>query len=65
MIPRYSRPEMAVSGNRRNRYRIWLEVEILACEANARRGLIPARALATIKKKPVSGSSGSTLLKRS
>jgi len=34
-----------------NRYRAWLEVEILACEANAKQGLIPARALATIKKK--------------
>jgi adenylosuccinate lyase len=34
-----------------NRYRAWLEVEILACEANAKRGLIPVRALATIKKK--------------
>jgi adenylosuccinate lyase len=34
-----------------NRYRAWLEVEILACEANARLGLIPAKALATIRKK--------------
>jgi adenylosuccinate lyase len=34
-----------------NRYRAWLEVELLACEANAKLGLIPARALATIKKK--------------
>jgi adenylosuccinate lyase len=34
-----------------NRYRAWLLVETLACEANAKLGLIPARALATIKKK--------------
>ena len=34
-----------------SRYRAWLLVEILACEANAKLGLIPARSLATIKKK--------------
>jgi adenylosuccinate lyase len=34
-----------------NRYRAWLEVEILACEANAKLGLIPAKALANIRKK--------------
>lgn len=34
-----------------NRYRKWLEVELLACEANARLGLIPSKALAKIKKK--------------
>ncbi len=33
------------------RYRAWLEVELLACEANSRLGLIPAKALANIKKK--------------
>jgi adenylosuccinate lyase len=51
MIPRYSRPEMAGLWEPENRYREWLEVEILACEANAKLGLIPARALANIKKK--------------
>ncbi len=51
MIPRYSRPEMTHLWEPENRYRTWLEVEILACEANARLGLIPARALATIKKR--------------
>ena len=34
-----------------SRYRTWLLVEILACEANAKLGLIPARSLAAIKKK--------------
>ena len=34
-----------------SRYRTWLLVEILACEANAKLGLVPARSLATIKKK--------------
>jgi adenylosuccinate lyase len=51
MIPRYSRPEMTGLWEPENRYRAWLEVEILACEANARLGLIPARALANIKKR--------------
>jgi adenylosuccinate lyase len=34
-----------------SRYRTWLLVEILACEANAKLGLVPARSLAVIKKK--------------
>ncbi len=51
MIPRYSRPEMASLWQPENRYRAWLEVEILACEANAKLGLIPVKALATIKRK--------------
>ncbi len=51
MIPRYSRPEMTGLWEPESKYRAWLEVEILACEANAQLGLIPARSLATIKKK--------------
>jgi adenylosuccinate lyase len=51
MIPRYSRPEMAGLWEPESRYRSWLHMEILACEANARLGLIPSRALAIIKKK--------------
>jgi adenylosuccinate lyase len=51
MIPRYSRPEMKGLWEPESRYRAWLEVEILACEANAKLGLVPARSLANIKKK--------------
>jgi adenylosuccinate lyase len=51
MIPRYSRPEMSRLWEPENRYRAWLLVEILACEANARLGLIPQKSLAAIKKK--------------
>lgn len=51
MIPRYSRPAMKGLWEPENRYRAWLEVELLACEANHRLGLIPAKALAAIKKK--------------
>lgn len=51
MIPRYSRPEMAGLWEPEQKYRTWLEVELLACEANAKLGLIPRQALANIKKK--------------
>jgi adenylosuccinate lyase len=51
MIPRYSRPEMSGLWEPENRYRSWLAVELLACEANAKLGLIPVKALAAIRKK--------------
>ena len=41
MITRYTRPEMANIWSDENRYRCWLEVEILACEAWAELGDIP------------------------
>jgi adenylosuccinate lyase len=34
-----------------NRFRIWLEIEILACEAQADLGLIPHEAVATIRQR--------------
>lgn len=34
-----------------NRYQIWLDIEILACEAMAKKGDIPANALKNIKKR--------------
>ena len=51
MIPRYSRQEMACLWEPKHIFRAWLDVEILACEANAKLRLIPPKALATIKKK--------------
>ena len=51
MIPRYTRPEMAGLWEPESRYQAWLDVEILACEANAKLGLIPSKELAIIKKK--------------
>ena len=51
MIPRYSRPEMAKIWEPENRYQKWLDVEIAACEAWAKKGEIPKKSLATIKKK--------------
>lgn len=41
MIERYTRPEMGNVWTDENRYRAWLEVEILACEAWAELGEIP------------------------
>ncbi|RJP25083.1 MAG: adenylosuccinate lyase [Candidatus Abyssobacteria bacterium SURF_5] len=51
MIPRYSRPEMAGIWTEEHKLRTWLRVELLACEAWAQLGKIPAQALATIKEK--------------
>lgn len=51
MIDRYSRPEMAAVWSQQNRYAKWLQVEILACEAWAKLGFIPAEAVKNIKKK--------------
>lgn len=49
MIPRYARPEMTALWSPENRYRKWLDIEILACEALASTGRIPAAALANIQ----------------
>jgi adenylosuccinate lyase len=49
MIPRYSRPQAANIWSPENRYRIWFEIEVLACEAMAQLGLIPAAAAAAIR----------------
>jgi adenylosuccinate lyase len=51
MIPRYTRPVMAKLWSQENKYQKWLAVEILACEALSKQGLIPAKDLARIKKK--------------
>ncbi len=51
MIPRYSRPEMAKIWEPENRYQKWLDVEIAAWEAWAKKGEIPKKSLATIKMK--------------
>ncbi|WP_134687236.1 adenylosuccinate lyase [Brevibacillus migulae] len=42
MIERYSRPEMRAIWTEENKFRAWLEVEILACEAWSKLGIIPA-----------------------
>ncbi|OOL19587.1 adenylosuccinate lyase [Bombella intestini] len=51
MVPRYSRPRMTAIWSPVNRYRIWFEIEALACEALARRGEIPEEAAKIIRTK--------------
>ncbi|ELK39992.1 adenylosuccinate lyase [Brevibacillus agri BAB-2500] len=41
MIERYSRPEMRAIWTEENKFKAWLEVEILACEAWSKLGVIP------------------------
>ncbi len=42
MIPRYTRPRMAAVWSEEEKLRIWLEIELLVCEALAQLGWIPA-----------------------
>jgi adenylosuccinate lyase len=51
MIERYSRPEMAHIWTAENRFRIWLEIETLACEAQAELGVIPREVVPVIRAK--------------
>ena len=51
MIERYSRPEMAGIWELESKFRIWLEIEIAACEAWAETGFISKEDLRTIKEK--------------
>jgi adenylosuccinate lyase len=51
MIKRYSRPEMEKIWSDENKFQIWLDVELLACEAQQKIGNIPIEALRKIKQK--------------
>lgn len=51
MIDRYSRPEMVDIWAPENKFSIWLEIELLACEAQAELGVIPKDAPAKIRAK--------------
>ncbi len=50
MIPRYTRPEMGRIWTPERRYRIWLDVELAACEAMVRLGEVPGEDLAVLQK---------------
>ncbi|WP_203627058.1 adenylosuccinate lyase [Lacticaseibacillus mingshuiensis] len=50
MIDRYSRPEMASVWTEENRYKAWLEVEILAAEAWSTLGEIPEADVKALRK---------------
>jgi adenylosuccinate lyase len=51
MIPRYTRQEMGRIWTEENKFKKWLEIEVLACEAWAELGEIPPDALKEIKER--------------
>jgi adenylosuccinate lyase len=51
MIPRYSPPDMAALFTDAARFGLWLEVELLATEAQAAIGVVPAEVAATSRAK--------------
>jgi len=51
MIDRYSLPEIANIWSDKNRFSIWLKIEILATEALSEAGIVPKKSLETIKEK--------------
>ncbi len=51
MIPRYSRPQMTALWEPEAKYKIWLEIEILAAEKMAQQGTIPASVPKTLRRK--------------
>jgi adenylosuccinate lyase len=51
MIPRYTRPQMGDIWTDENRFKIWLEIELLACEKQEELGIIPAGTTAGIRTK--------------
>lgn len=51
MIDRYSLPEIKNIWSEENKFSIWLRIELLACEANSKLGIIPLKSLQKIKKK--------------
>lgn len=51
MIERYTRPAMANIWAAENKFKIWLEIETLACERQAELGVIPVEAVKVIRDK--------------
>jgi adenylosuccinate lyase len=51
LIPRYSRKIVKDIWEDNNRFQIWLDLEILACEAMEKYGYIPQGTTKKIKKK--------------
>ena len=51
MIERYTKEEMGAVWSEKNEWQMMLDVEIAACEANAKLGRIPKEAVEVIKKK--------------
>src|SRR5713101_3221352 len=53
MIDRYSRPHLKAIWEPSRKYQTWLQVELLACEALAKKGLIPSSPVLQIRAKPL------------
>ncbi len=51
MIPRYTSPEMAALWSAETKFATWLEVELLAAEAQARLGMIPEAAARRLRER--------------
>ncbi|ABD44853.1 adenylosuccinate lyase [Ehrlichia chaffeensis str. Arkansas] len=51
MIKRYSRPEMSSIWEDNNKFKIWMDIEYYACEAQAKLGVIPDHILNNLKNK--------------
>ncbi|MCE9501014.1 MAG: hypothetical protein K8R21_11045, partial [Leptospira sp.] len=51
MIDRYSNPEISRIWELENKFKIWTEIEILACESRMNRGEIPEKDFNEIKTK--------------
>lgn len=51
MIERYTLPEMAQIWSEENKFKIWLEIEILACEAQVQLGIAPKEIIPEIRNK--------------
>jgi adenylosuccinate lyase len=51
MIDRYTRPEMGRIWSPQNKFEIWKEIEVLACEAQAELGVIPAEDARLIRER--------------
>src|SRR5947209_5233990 len=51
MIPRYTRPEMGAIWTDENRFRIWLEIELLATEKQENLGIVPVGTTKNIRQK--------------
>jgi len=51
VIERYTLPRMGSIWSQENKYQKWLDVEILACEAQVKLGVVPEEAVKDIKEK--------------
>ena len=51
MIERYTRPQMKAIWDLKHKYEIWLQVELLACEALEKTGKVPRGVAARIRRR--------------